>query len=79
MTGATSKEVEACYQRALQVARQQSAKSLELRAAMSLSRLCARQGRAAEARPLLAATYAWFNEGFETRDLREAKALLEQG
>jgi predicted ATPase len=60
------------------VARRQSAKSLELRAAMSLSRLYQRQGRQAEARPLLAETYGWFTEGFDTPDLQEAKALLEE-
>ncbi|HMB02148.1 MAG TPA: hypothetical protein VKP69_00230, partial [Isosphaeraceae bacterium] len=70
-------EVEACFRQALDVARRQQAKSLELRAAMSLSRLYRQQGRQAEARPLLAATYGWFTEGFDTLDLQEAKALLD--
>jgi predicted ATPase len=55
----------------------QQAKSLELRAMMSLARLHQQQGRQAEARPLLAATYRWFTEGFDTPDLQEARALLE--
>jgi predicted ATPase len=71
------REAEACFHRALTVARRQQAKSLELRAAMSLGRLYRQQGRLAEARPLLAETYSWFTEGFDTRDLQEAKALLE--
>jgi class 3 adenylate cyclase/predicted ATPase len=70
-------EVEACFQHALDVARQQHAKSLELRAAMSLSRLWQRQGKRQEAYDLLAPTYGWFTEGFDTADLQEAKMLLE--
>ena len=70
-------EAEACFQQALAVARRQQAKSLELRAAMSLSRLWQRQGKRAEARELLAPIYGWFTEGFDTADLQEAKALLE--
>jgi predicted ATPase len=70
-------EAEACFHQALDIARRQQAKSLELRAAMSLSRLWQRQGRSAAAHDLLGAIYAWFSEGFETADLREAKALLE--
>jgi predicted ATPase len=70
-------EAEAWLQRALDVARRQEAKSLELRAAMSLSRLWQQQGRQAEARALLAPVYGWFTEGFDTADLQEAKALLE--
>ena len=62
---------------ALDIARHQQTKSLELRAAMSLSRLWQHQGKRAEARQLLAEVYDWFTEGFETRDLQEAKALLE--
>ena len=69
---------EACFQNALKVARSQSAKSLELRAAMSLSRLWQRQGKTAEARQLLGDIYGWFTEGFETADLKQAKALLEE-
>jgi predicted ATPase len=68
---------EACFHQALEVARRQQAKSLELRAAMSLSRLWQRQGRRAKAHQLLAPIYGWFTEGFDTADLQEAKALLE--
>jgi predicted ATPase len=71
-------EAEASVQQALDVARRQQAKSLELRAAMSLSRLWQRQGKRDEARQLLAEIYAWFTEGFDTADIREAKALLEE-
>ena len=60
------------------MARRQQAKSLELRAAMSLSRLWQRQGKRAEAHELLAPIYGWFTEGFDTADLQEAKALLEE-
>ena len=68
---------EACFQRALTVARHQQAKSWELRAATSLSRLWQQQGKRAEAHELLAPVYGWFTEGFDTADLREAKALLD--
>jgi len=71
-------EAEACFHQALAIARRQQAKSLELRAAMSLSRLWQRQGKPVEARDLLALIYGWFTEGFNTADLREAKALLEE-
>ena len=71
-------EAEVCYHRAIEVARSQQAKSLELRAAMSLSRLWQKQGKKAEARQLLAEIYGWFTEGFDTRDLKEAKALLDE-
>jgi predicted ATPase len=71
-------EAEACFQHALDVARQQQAKSLELRAAMSLSRLWQRQGKRAEARALLAEVYDWFAEEFDTVDLQEAKTLLAE-
>jgi predicted ATPase len=74
---AQPKEAEACFQQALAVARRQQAKSLELRAAMSLSRLWQRQGKRVEARELLAEIYGWFTEGFDTADLQEARALLE--
>jgi GAF domain-containing protein len=67
---------EAYFQRALAVARQQQAKSWELRAAMSLARLWRDQGKPQQARELLAPVYGWFTEGFDTRDLKEAKALL---
>jgi predicted ATPase len=62
---------------ALAVARQQQAKSWELRAAMSMARLWRDQGKRDEARELLAPVYGWFTEGFDTRDLKEAKALLD--
>jgi predicted ATPase len=71
-------EVETCFHQALDVARQQQAKSWELRAATSLSRLWQQQGKRAEAHELLAPVYNWFTEGFDTADLREAKALLEE-
>jgi predicted ATPase len=70
-------EPEACFQQALAVAHAQQAKSLELRASMSLSRLWQQQGKRDEARQLLAPIYGWFTEGFDTADLQEAKALLE--
>jgi predicted ATPase len=70
-------EVEACFQRALAIAQRQGIKSLELRAALSLSRLWQQQGKRAAARQLLAEVYGWFTEGFETADLQEAQALLE--
>ena len=66
------------FERALAVARQQQAKSWELRAAMSLARLWRNQGKLQQARELLAPVYGWFTEGFDTRDLKEAKALLEE-
>ena len=65
------------FKRALAVARQQQAKSWELRAAMNLARLWRDQGKVQQARELLAPVYGWFTEGFDTRDLKEAKALLE--
>jgi predicted ATPase len=71
-------KAEACFRRALAVARQQQAKSWELRAAMSLARLWRDQGKVQQARELLAPVYGWFTEGFDTRDLKEAKALLEE-
>ncbi len=71
-------EASACFHRALDIARRQQAKSLELRAATSLGRLWQQQGKRAEARQLLAEVYSWFTEGFDTRDLREAKALLDE-
>jgi class 3 adenylate cyclase/predicted ATPase len=71
-------EAEACFRQALDIARHQQAKSWELRAAMSLSRLWQRQGKRTEARALLAPIYGWFTEGFDTADLQEAKVLLEE-
>src|SRR5262249_18464310 len=76
--GKPQTEAEAWLQRALGVARRQEAKSLELRAAMSLARLWQQQGKQAEARQLLAPVYAWFTEGFDTVDLLEAQTLLEE-
>jgi predicted ATPase len=76
--GASAAAVEPHFQRALEVARAQQAKSLELRAALSLSRLWHQQGKPTEARTLLAEVYGWFTEGFETADLRAARALLDQ-
>jgi predicted ATPase len=70
-------QAEACFQQALDVARRQRAKSWELRAAMSLARLCQQQGKRAEAHALLAPIYGWFTEGFDTADLQEAKVLLD--
>jgi DNA-binding NtrC family response regulator/predicted ATPase len=70
-------QAEACFHRALAIARRRHAKSLELRAAMSLSRLWQKQGKRETAKPLLTEVYGWFTEGFDTADLKEAKALLE--
>jgi predicted ATPase len=69
---------EACFHQALTIARRQQARSWELRAAMSLSRLWQQQGKHAEARHLLAEVYSWFTEGFDTPDLRQARALLDE-
>ncbi len=69
---------ESCFEQSIQIARRQQAKSLELRAATSLARLWGEQGRRAKARDLLAPVYGWFTEGFDTADLREAQALLNQ-
>jgi predicted ATPase len=70
-------EAQNCFERAIEIARKQSAKSLELRATTSLARLLATQGRRDEARAMLAEIYGWFTEGFDTADLKDAKALLE--
>ena len=74
--GAVS-EAETAIEQAIDVARRQNAKSWELRGATSLARLCRHQGRQQEAVALLAPIYAWFTEGFDTADLKEAKALLD--
>jgi predicted ATPase len=71
-------EAEACFRRALDIARKQEAKSLELRAATSLGRLWQSQGKSREAYDLLAPVYGWFTEGFDTVDLKEARALLHE-
>jgi predicted ATPase len=76
--GTPQAEAEAWLQRALDVARRQEAKSLELRAAMSLARLWQQQGKRMEARELLAPIYGWFTEGFDTADLQEARGLLAE-
>jgi predicted ATPase len=76
--GMPQAEAASWLQRALDVARRQEAKSLELRAAMSLSRLWQQQGKRAEAYDLLMPIYGWFTEGFDTADLQEAKTLLEE-
>jgi predicted ATPase len=73
----TVSEAETAMQQAIDVARRQNAKSWELRAATSLARLRQQQGRPQEAAALLAPIYAWFTEGFDTADLKEAKALLD--
>jgi predicted ATPase len=71
-------KAEAYFERALAVARRQQAKSFELRAAMSLARLWREQGRQQQAHELLAPVYGWFTEGFDTLDLKDAKALLDE-
>jgi predicted ATPase len=71
-------EAETCFQQALDIAHRQQAKSWELRAATSLSRLWQQQGKRAEAHEILVPIYGWFTEGFDTADLQEAKALLEE-
>jgi class 3 adenylate cyclase/predicted ATPase len=76
--GSDAAKAEAYFERALSVARQQQAKSWELRAAMSMARLWRDQGKRKAARELLAPVYGWFTEGFETLDLKEAKALLDE-
>ncbi|MGH8457705.1 MAG: hypothetical protein ACRESV_00025, partial [Nevskiales bacterium] len=74
---APAQRAEACFRKALDVARSQQAKSLELRAATSLARLWQKQNRILEARDLLKPVYDWFTEGFDTPDLKDAKALLD--
>jgi predicted ATPase len=71
-------EAAACFQQALDIARRQQAKSWELRAALSLARLWRQQGKATDAREVLAPVYQWFTEGFDTADLQQAQALLEE-
>jgi predicted ATPase len=71
-------EAQSCFERAVEIARKQSAKSWELRATMSLARLLAKQGRRDEAIAMLAEIYGWFTEGFDTADLKDAKALLQE-
>ena len=71
-------EAEEGFWKAIEIARRQSAKSLELRAAVSLSRLWQQQGKQREAHKMLGEIYGWFTEGFDTKDLQEAKALLDE-
>jgi len=78
MDGNAVEEAEALFNQSLEIARRQEAKTFELRAATSLARLWQRQGKRAAARALLAPLYAWFTEGFTTRDLIAAKALLAE-
>jgi hypothetical protein len=73
-----AEEAERCFHKAIEVAQKQQAKSLELRATVSLARLWQQQGKHHEARDTLSAIYGWFTEGFETKDLQEAKALLNE-
>jgi class 3 adenylate cyclase/predicted ATPase len=79
LAGAVSgaEDAERCFRQAIEIARRQSAKSLELRATTSLSRLLQQQGKREEGRRLLAEVYAWFTEGFDTADLKDARALLD--
>jgi predicted ATPase len=70
-------EAEASFLKAIEIAQQQQAKSLELRAVMSVSRLWQHQGKKKKAHPVLSKIHGWFTEGFETKDLQEAKALLD--
>jgi len=77
-TVSNAQQAEICFHQALAVAGRQQAKSLELRAAMGLSRLWQKKGKQQQARELLAEIYGWFTEGFDTADLKEAKGLLEE-
>ena len=77
MSGGSRERAESCFRRGLQLARDQKAKSLELRSATSLARLWRDQGKHTEARALLTPVYGWFTEGFDTPDLKEAAALLD--
>ena len=77
-SAATASEAEGCFENALEIARQQSAKSFELRAAVSLAQLWTQQGKTTQARELLTPLYSWFTEGFDTKDLQEAKSLLDE-
>ena len=71
-------EAESCFLKSIEVAQRQQAKSLELRATTSLARLRKQQGKRHEAHVMLSEIYNWFTEGFDTKDLQEAKALLEE-
>ena len=78
LSGGSESEVEECFNQAIEIARSQSAKSLELRASLSLARFWQNKGKKSEARELLAGINGWFTEGFDTPDLIDAKALLEE-
>jgi predicted ATPase len=78
LPGDDAAAAETAFEEALSIARNQQAKSWELRAAMSLARLWRDKGKVQQARELLAPVCGWFTEGFDTRDLKEAKALLEE-
>jgi adenylate cyclase len=78
LTQGVEDEAEASFEKAIEVARRKSARSWELRASTGLARLRQKQGKTDEARELLGEIYSWFTEGFDTPDLREAKALLEE-
>ncbi len=78
LSGDNQPEAEACFHQALATARQQQAKSWELRAATSLARLWQSQGKRQEAHELLEPVYAWFTEGFDTADLQEVQGLLNE-
>jgi len=72
------KQAESSFRRAIEIAREQNARTLELRATISLARLLGNEGRRGEAHEKLAAIYNWFTEGFDTADLKQAKALLDE-
>ena len=76
--GSNAAIAQTCFERAIEIGRKQSAKSLELRATMSLARLLHKQGRRDDARLMLAEIYGWFTEGFDTADLKDARALLDE-
>jgi adenylate cyclase len=78
LTSDLQSEAEACFHKAIEIARKQQAKSLELRTTVSLARLWHRQGKTKQAHQRLSEIYHWFTEGFATKDLQEAKALLEE-
>jgi predicted ATPase len=78
LDGSNVAAAEACFREAIEIARRQEGKSLELRGATGLARLWAEQGKRAEARDLLAPVHGWFTEGFDTADLKDAKALLDE-
>ena len=77
-TATAEADAEACFLQAIAIAQKQQAKSLELRAVMSIARLWQQQGKQKEAHQLLSEIYGWFTEGFDTKDLQDAKALLEE-